>query len=179
MNSLDPPYVEPHLLHTDISLDITAISSDPPTIRATITNYHPETTISLLTWDTPLDDLAPSLGLFTFKETSVASTPSFGFQRVEPERPAEPPDDAFYELLPFHAVTKDIVLPDPRSVASANRQSSFSPGVIDYEIEVKGNWRAFWHANVTKLGSERLKKMGGGFGYYTGGFSASCMMHVD
>jgi len=56
------------------------------------------------------------------------------------------------ELLPRHAVTKDVSLDDP--------DIELEPG-HSYDVQVKSIWKAVWHANSKDVGENLLKRGGG------------------
>lgn len=79
-------------------------------------------------------------------------------------RVTPPPLDAFLEIGPRSAMTKELVLaemPDTKLEEGA-----------EYEIQAKGKWKAVWHASVKDVGDENLKKIGGGTGVMTWDFES-------
>ena len=155
-----------HLSRSSLELSIEAVSLQPPTIRATITNNHDSTSIHLCTWGTPLDDYALRLGVFEIVDLSTNK--ALQLPSIKLDRPFPPPREAFWILEPLHAVTKTIVLSSPG-------KEDFPAGLKletgrEYEIRAKGHWRAVWHANVADVGEGTLKRTGGGTGLWSGGF---------
>lgn len=119
--------------------------------------------MTLLKWDTPFDDKALLLGIFNTKDLN--SGEMLPNMEMKINRVTPPPRDAFLEIEPRSAITKEIVLSD-------------TPGAkfekdAEYEIQAKGTWKAVWHASVKEIGDENLKKMGGGTGVMTWDFESN------
>jgi len=117
-----------------------------------------------LTWDTPFDEKALFLGIFHFTDTSTneaLSTASLKLNRVLPPSP-----EFFQEIGPRRAITKEIVLDGPGAKLQNGKE---------YDVQVKGRWKAVWHASVLDIGDENLKKMGGGTGVKTWDFESEVL----
>lgn len=145
-----PP--DPHLLPSALSLvlDKADPSNGPPTVRVTLTNFHSSTTVAVLMWDSPFDPEAVSLGVFRIKEATTGEY--VPIPKVKINRQLPPPRDAFLEVQPRHAITKDVVL-DTQTVPLLSGMS--------YEIRAEGNWTAVWRANILHVGKENLRRIGG------------------
>jgi hypothetical protein len=158
--------IDPH--PPSSSLNLTLLEklprTSPPTILVTASNLHQSTSLTLLTWDTPFDEKALLLGIFTFIDTGtneLVPSPNLKLNRGLP-----PPRDAFLEIGPRHAITKEIVL-DGTGVKLVRGK--------EYDIQAKGRWKAVWHASVLDVGDQNLKKMGGGTGVNTWGFDTATL----
>jgi hypothetical protein len=160
-----PPlrFIDPHPLSSTLNLSIAEKSppTSPPTILVTATNLHPSTSLTLLTWDTPFDDKALLLGVFRFVDTSThEALPSPG---LKINRQLPPLRDAFLEIKPRHAITKEITLDSPAVKVEKGKE---------YDVQARGKWKAVWHASVVDIGDDNLKKMGGGTGVMTWDFES-------
>jgi hypothetical protein len=147
--------LDPHISKSQLTLELKESDpkTSPPTIIATVTNLHESTTVTLLTWDTPFDEKALLLGLFTIKDIEHDHTiPSPGLKL---NRKLPPPKEAFLEIAPRHAIAKEIVLEGPGAQLEKGAR---------YEIQSKGRWKAVWQASVAAIGYGNLQKMGGGTG---------------
>jgi hypothetical protein len=156
----------PHPSSSTLSLSISEKSpaTTPPTILVTATNLHQSTSITLLTWDTPFDEKALLLGIFRFIDASTnEALPSPG---LKINRGLPPPRDAFLEVGPRHAITKEFVLDGPGVRLEKGKE---------YDVQAKGRWKAVWHASVLDIGDENLKKMGGGTGVNTWDFETELL----
>lgn len=117
--------------------------------------------MTLLKWDTPFDDKALLLGIFDIKNVKTGEMlPNLN---IKLNRLMPPPRDAFLEIKPRNAITKEIVLFEPGTKLEKG---------VEYEIQAKGRWKAVWHASVRDIGDENLKKMGGGTGVMTWDFES-------
>ncbi|QDS76193.1 hypothetical protein FKW77_008219 [Venturia effusa] len=156
---------DPHPTNSSLQLTLAVKepSTSPPTLLVTATNLHGSTSITLLKWDTPFDDKALLLGIFNIKDlNSGATLPNLNMKinRVTP-----PPRDAFLEIEPRSAITKELVLSE---LPGAKLEKD-----TEYEIQAKGKWKAVWHASVKDIDNEQLKKMGGGTGVMTWDFESN------
>lgn len=157
---------DPHVSKSQLTLELKELEpkTSPPTIVATVTNMHESTTITLLKWDTPFDDQAMLLGLFQIKNTEDGTIlPPAG---IKLNRQLPPPEDAFLEIAPRHAITKEIVLGGPGARLRKGRK---------YEVQVKGSWKAVWQASVADVGYQNLQKMGGGTGVVSFEFESNAV----
>jgi hypothetical protein len=154
---------DPHLSASDLQLSIEPVSSNPPTIRCSITNLHPSTSASLLIWNTPLDPDALHLGIFNITDLSTSLPATLTLVPRAPDRPTQPPNDAFWYLEPRHAVTKDVVLQAENFELQKGRE---------YEVQAKGRWKAVWRVGVGDQSAERLRKWGIGMGVLRGEFES-------
>jgi hypothetical protein len=129
------------------------IVHSPPILRVTITNLHPSTSLTLLSWDTPLDPYGLESGAFEITERDSKTR----ILNVGPKtRHNGPPKrDAFIELEPQHAVTKDITLEGPKLPFQKGRE---------YDIQARGHWKVVWHASVEDVGEKALKLSAGATG---------------
>lgn len=158
---------DPHVSNAHLKLELRIADGETtsPTIIATVTNLHESTTLTLLRWDTPYDEKALLLGLFTIKDLSsgeVIPSPGLKLNRKLP-----PPQDAFLEIPPRRAIAKEIVLDGPAAPLKKGTK---------YEIQAKGTWKAVWQASVKHIGYENLQKMGGSNGVVTLDFESNIIV---
>jgi hypothetical protein len=101
-------------------------------------------------WESPFDPQAVASGIFRVVDKATGEeVPSFG---IKMSRLLAPKKDDFVELLPRHAVTKDVPLEDP-DIALLEGHS--------YDIQVRSSWKAVWHADIKNVGETQLKRLGG------------------
>jgi hypothetical protein len=142
--------VEPHLKKSDLTLTLNRTESDIPSVKVTVTNYHFSTTVSLLMWDSPFDPQAVATGMFRIIDrASGKEVPSLGLKM---SRLLAPKAEDFVELLPRHAVTKDVPLEEPDIALESGRS---------YDIQVRSTWKAVWYANINEVGQNQLQRIGG------------------
>jgi hypothetical protein len=163
---LQKQVTDPHPSISSLQLSISEKSPPtlPPTLLVTVTNLHQSTSLSLLTWDTPFDEKALDLGIFEFIDVDAQRTlrtPELTINRGLP-----PPPEAFLEIGPREALTKEIILDSPVTKLEDGKE---------YDVQAKGRWKAVWHAGVSDIGDENLKKMGGGTGVKTWDFTSSML----
>ncbi|KAK0724870.1 hypothetical protein B0H67DRAFT_117676 [Lasiosphaeris hirsuta] len=92
----------------------------PPTITLTITNPSPDTSYTLLAWDSPLDPLALPLGLLAITLPSGLPLP-IELPRILVKRRTPPPLGDFVTLRPSAHASRDVVLQGPVFDAEALR----------------------------------------------------------
>ncbi|KAE9970527.1 hypothetical protein EG328_006179 [Venturia inaequalis] len=155
---------DPHPTQSSLQLTlaIKEPSTSPPTLLVTATNLHDSTSMTLLKWDTPFDDKALLLGIYNIKD--VKSGEMLPNLNMKVNRVTPPPRDAFLEIEPRSAITKELVLSE---IPGAKLEKD-----AEYEIQAKGKWKAVWHASVKDIGDENLKKMGGGTGVMSWDFES-------
>ena len=146
-------FVDPHPLHADLNLTMSHIVHSPQILRVTVTNLHPASSLTLLSWGTPLDPDGLESGVFHITERRSATRILNVVSRTRHSLP--PKRDAFIELEPQHAVTKDITLEGPKF--------SFEKGK-EYNIQARGYWKVVWHASVAHAGEKALKLSAGATG---------------
>jgi len=144
--------IEPHPLQSDLTLTLSQVSTSPPTLRATVTNLHPTTSLTLLKWDTPFDDALFASASFSITDVATGATVA----------PVTPPDQSrsarriapadLLELGPRRAVTKDIALAGEGWALQRGRE---------YRVRARGTAMVVWHAAVSAE-AERALKVGGG-----------------
>jgi hypothetical protein len=150
INTMPEASIDPHLKKSDIIITLNRTDSDIPSVRVTATNYHHSTAISVLMWSSPFDPQAVATGMFRVVDRSTGKeVPTAGLKIT---RLLAPKAEDFVELLPRHAVTKDVSLDEP--------DISLEPG-RSYDIQVRSTWKAVWHANSKDVGEGLLKRQGG------------------
>jgi hypothetical protein len=148
-------------------LTLNETDSDIPSVRVTITNYHFSTTVSLLMWDSPFDPQAVATGMFRVVDRSTGKeVPSLGLKM---SRLLAPKADDFVELLPRHAVTKEVPLGEPDIVLENGKS---------YDVQVRSTWKAVWHANVKDAGESNVQRMGGPTGLVNWDYESN-MLQLD
>jgi hypothetical protein len=148
-----PPIVpteDHHIEKSMLVMTLNRTESTDPAVRVTITNYHYSTTLSVLNWNSPFDEQAVAQGVFTIwdHDTGVEIKAS----DIKIDRILAPKKYDFLELLPRHAVTKDVPV--------KAEGITFKPGK-NYDVKVSGRWKAVWHADAKVSGEQRLRLMGG------------------
>lgn len=142
--------VEPHPSKSQLVLTINQTESGQASVRVTLTNTHPKTTISVLNWDTPFDPSAVALGVFKVVDKSTnEEVPPLG---LKINRLLPPPEEDYLLLKPQHAITKDIVLDAPGFTLENGKS---------YDVQARGKWKAVWHADSANVGVENLRRIGG------------------
>lgn len=157
-----------HMDKSMLVMTLNRTESTDPAVRVTVTNYHTSTTISLLKWNTPFDEPAVAQGVFSIWDHDTGS--KIQAQKVKVDRILAPSKADFLELLPRHAVTKDV----PIKATGI----TLKPGK-NYDIRVIGRWNAIWHADASVAGEERLRLMGGPTGLINWNYESNIfLLHI-
>lgn len=148
------------LSHLTVSIRQTA--TNPPTLALDVTNNEPDTTLTILTWDSPLDPAALPLGLFSITPEGASQPldiPTIQIRRVMP-----PPRDSFVTLRPGETRTQEHIL----------RESIVTPGELGPKptVVIKGTWMGVWTVPVEELTPDRLEYMYTDEGRWTGPFES-------
>ncbi|KAL2757240.1 hypothetical protein ACRALDRAFT_1060649 [Sodiomyces alcalophilus JCM 7366] len=146
------------LSHLDVRIRQTA--TRPPTLVLDVTNNNPDTPLTILTWESPLDPGALPLGLFSITPEGASQPldiPTIQIRRVMP-----PPRDSFATLKPGETRTQEHILRD--SIVSPE-QLGPKP-----EVVVKGTWMGVWTVPIEELTPDRLENMYTDEGRLTGPF---------
>lgn len=94
-----------------LSLSLSQISKNPPTIRATLKNDHPDTPYTLLKWGTPLDAAALNTGVF--KITDADSGAEIEQVLVQIRRKMPPEQDQLASVKPGEEESVEVVFDKP------------------------------------------------------------------
>jgi hypothetical protein len=162
---------EPHLAHDQLLCALEHLPNDDggiPSFRVVLTNMHPSSTVSLLVPGSVFADGALARG----RAFDVRESGPLGVRLVEADPTADgdaiatASGEDFVDILPFHAMTKDVRLRLP------------VPGVLpgrNYTVQARGRWRAVWHARLEDYGSGELKRMGGPTGLIDWSYTSNAL----
>lgn len=150
-----PPYAstmttnsEPSLSHLQVSLSRTSHSS-PPALSLVVTNTHPSTPLTLLTWNTPLDPLVLQLGLV--EVTPAGSDAPLPLATIKVSRKLPPGADALVTLGPGESKAQEVVLKEP--IVPWKQVEGGKARVV-----CKGAWKAVWVGSEVSAGAlERME----------------------
>lgn len=125
------------------SLEVAVRQTDARTLTLAVTNRAPATTLTVLTWDTPLDPLAPKLALLKFVPAGAGEPlPSDGLQ----VRRKMPPDaDALATLAPGQTLEAAYELREP--FAPLDQLAGKKAAVL-----CQGRWPGVWDAAKFQMG---------------------------
>jgi hypothetical protein len=165
-----PP--DPHLARGQLLCTLEHVNgsddSGAPAFRVVLTNLHPSSTVSLLVPGSVFaDDAVGGGGVFDVRETGplgaklVEADASVGGDGVVPFG-----EDDFVDVLPFHAMTKEVRLRP--SVLGLRRGQ-------DYTVQARGRWRAVWHARLEDYDSGYLKRLGGATGLIDWSYTSNAL----
>lgn len=143
-----------------VSLEQT--SKSPPTLVVTVKNNN-EGPVTVLTYGSPLDPLAPQLGMLHV--TPEAETEPLRIAQLEIQRQWPPADDAVVEIAAgekreLELTLKEPVIPMDLVLGKATAQ-------------LKGNWQAVWPTEKSAVNQAALEAGGAGEDALTGSFESN------
>jgi hypothetical protein len=147
----------------DLRLSVSQLpASAVPTLLITVTNTHPTTALTFLTWNSPLDTLLVQLGLVEITPPGAAAP--LDIPTIMVKRRMPPPEESLVTLAPGEERSREVEVGE-RFVAPEQWKGDGS-GSGRAKVRVKGRWTAVW-PGVRKeelVGTERLEALGGGEG---------------
>ncbi|KAF2462094.1 hypothetical protein BDY21DRAFT_368225 [Lineolata rhizophorae] len=135
----------------DLEFSLAQSSAEPTKLKVTLTNTHASSTMTILDWNTPLDPLAPNLGVVHIVNSETGK--EVEIPRIMVNRKMPPPRVDLVELAPGQSETREILLEGPRvSLEKGTR----------YEVNVSGNYMAVWASPSEQVGETELNQLSGG-----------------
>ncbi|ROT37071.1 hypothetical protein SODALDRAFT_280153 [Sodiomyces alkalinus F11] len=139
----------PNDVLSHLAVHIRQTATTPPTLALDVTNNSPDTSLTILTWESPLDPAALPLGLFAITPDGARQPldiPTIQIRRVMP-----PPRDSFVTLKPGETRTQEHVL----------REEIVPPADLgpNPKVAVRGTWMGVWTIPVEELTPGRLDNM--------------------
>lgn len=126
-----------------------SVASASSTIRVTVQNENPDQTISLLTWDSPLDPRALNTGTLTLEDAENGEEipgPGIKLNRLLP-----PPRDALVEIAPKGSFSQEITLRSPWIPTDGR----------SVRVTMSGTWKAVWRKPTAEITDDELASMTG------------------
>ncbi|PHH89734.1 hypothetical protein CDD83_5406 [Cordyceps sp. RAO-2017] len=130
----------------NLAVTLKQTSSKPPTIQVTVTNKN-KYPVTVLSYDSPLDQLALPLGLLSI--TPAGSTKPIDLPIIRVKRVWPPRDDSLIVIKPGASATSDIVLKDPPvPIKKLGRKAT---------VILRGRWTAVWPRSKDKLSKAEIE----------------------
>lgn len=154
-------------LHVSLSQ---ASSKSPPAVSIKVTNNSPSP-VTILSWESPLDQLALPLGLVSI--TPAGASQPLEIDRVMVSRKFPPSDDSLVSLAPGESRENEVVLREQLVPAEKLKGKKST-------VEVRGRWMGVWPKLRADLSSEAIEKGAHGGGAVAGTFASdSIEIEVD
>jgi hypothetical protein len=116
-----------------LSLSLSQISKDPPTLRCTLRNDNPDTPYTLLKWGTPLDVAALNTGVF--KITNADSGAEVEQMILQLRRKMPPGQDQLASVQPNTEESVEVVFDRPWMPESKPAK---------YKVKAEGTLKGVW-----------------------------------
>lgn len=157
-------------LLSQLHVSLSQASKSPPAISLKVTNNSPSP-VTILSWESPLDELALSLGLLSITP-SGASEP-VEITRIMVSRKMPPGDNSLVSLGPGESRENQVVLKEllvPVEKLKGKKST----------VQVKGRWMGVWPKARDELTSEAIEKGAYGGGAVAGTYASdSIEIEVD
>ncbi|KAF9871887.1 hypothetical protein CkaCkLH20_10519 [Colletotrichum karsti] len=137
-------------------------ASDPPSVSVSVKNTSPDTTVTILKWESPLDPAA--LGLGQVSITPAGASEPIPAHAIKISRKMPPGAESLVTLRPGESADNVIELREPRVPGDVWKAGKA-------QVAMKGRWMAVWPGLTTEellQQPERLKSVGAGAGSLTG-----------
>ncbi|OHE95462.1 hypothetical protein CORC01_09195 [Colletotrichum orchidophilum] len=146
----------------NLELSLSQSGTSPPKISVLVKNTHPDTPVTFLKWNSPLDPAALALG-------QVSIQPAGAFKPIEAhaimiKRKMPPGAESLVTLRPGESADQVVELREPRV-----------PGYVleagKAKVAMKGRWMAVWPGMTTEevlQSPETLRSVGAGAGSLIG-----------
>lgn len=155
---------------SQLHVSLSQASKSPPAVSIKVTNNSPSP-VTILSWESPLDQLALPLGLVSITP-SGASQP-LEIDRVMVSRKFPPSDDSLVTLGPGESRENEVVLKEQLVPAEKLKGGKAT-------VEVRGRWMGVWPQPRADLSSEAIEKGAHGGGAVAGTFASDAIeIEVD
>jgi hypothetical protein len=156
------PPPDPHVARDQLRCTLEPVAGGGgAAFRVVLTNLHPSSTVSLLVPGSVLADGALARGgggVFDVRESGPLGVRLVGAADASGAVADEIlsfGDEDFVDILPFHAMTKEVPL---RPAVPGLRAGG------NYTVQARGRWRAVWYARLEDYDFAYLKRLGGASG---------------
>lgn len=136
------------LSHLQVSIKQT--SKSPPVVGIKVTNNGPDT-MTILTWESPLDELVLPLGLLTL--TPRGGTKPLEIPTIKVSRELPPGDESLVSLAPGESQENQVTLREPLVPLEYLKGEGASVGL-------KGRWVKVWPMARGELTREMIERSG-------------------
>ncbi|KAL8383451.1 hypothetical protein RB595_010582 [Gaeumannomyces hyphopodioides] len=137
-----------------LTVSVSQSATSPPTLAVKVVNGN-DVPVTVLTWDSPLDPAALSLGVVHITPAGAAAPlelPTIMFRRLMPPAP-----ESLVTIEPGAAVEREMVLKD--EVVPADKL--FGSGGAPARVTLKGRWTCVWVKRRADISEESLDRTSG------------------
>lgn len=149
----------------DLQVSLRQTSKSPPAVAIKVTNKSPKP-VTILTWESPLDELALQLGLLTL--TPASSSTSLDLPSIKVSRKLPPGDESLASLAPGesvenHVVFKELLVPVEKMKGTKTK------------VALKGQWKKVWLKERSQLTQAEIEQFGTEGGAVVGDYEAEAI----
>ncbi|KAL1848899.1 hypothetical protein Daus18300_013458 [Diaporthe australafricana] len=155
---------------SQLQISLSQASKSPLAVSMKVTNNSPKP-VTILTWESPLDELALALGLLSITP-SDASEP-LEIPTIMVSRKMPPDDKSLMSLAPGESRENQVEIREvhvPREKLKGKKSA----------VQIKGRWMAVWPKPRGEVSDEAIEKMSHGGGAVAGTYTSdSIEIEVD
>ncbi|KAI3390661.1 hypothetical protein diail_8898 [Diaporthe ilicicola] len=145
-------------------------SKSPPAVSIKVTNNSPKP-VTILTWQSPLDELALSLGLLSI--TPSGAPEPLDIPTIMVQRKLPPDEKSLVSLAPGESRENQVELREilvPPEKLKGKKSA----------VRVKGRWMGVWPKSRDEVSAEEIEKMAHGGGAVAGTYASDTVeIEVD
>ncbi|KAF6811236.1 hypothetical protein CMUS01_13306 [Colletotrichum musicola] len=153
---------EPTSFLDSLQVSISQSSASPPSISVSVKNTHPDTAVTVLKWNSPLDPIIFGLGQVSI--TPHGASEPIPAHAIKVSRKMPPGPESLVTLRPGESAENVVELGEPRVPGNVWDAGSA-------KVALKGRWMAVWPGLTTEellQQPEKLQSVGAGVGSLTG-----------
>lgn len=130
-----------------IEFHLSQISRSPPSVLVTLKNQNPDSAFTLLKWGTPLDPLAPNLGVFKLVDVDTGESVPINVLMINRKTP--PPRDQLVTIIPGTEESVEVVFNKPWFPQKKPAK---------YRIKAEGTFKAGWEKSADQVTDHELEE---------------------
>lgn len=136
----------------DLHVSLRQTSKSPPTVSVKVTNNSPQA-VTILTWQSPLDQLALQIGLFNI--TPEGASGPLDLPVIKAQRKIPPNEESLVSLGPGESKENEVVLKEVIVPIEKIRGKKTT-------LELKSRWHTVWLKARSELTDEEIANLGDG-----------------
>ncbi|WYZ36949.1 hypothetical protein EsH8_II_000455 [Colletotrichum jinshuiense] len=147
---------------TNLELSVSQSVSSPPSVTVSVKNTHPDTPVTIVKWNSPLDPIV--LGLGQVSITPAGASEPIHIDAIKVGRKMPPGPESLVTLQPGESAENVVELREPRVPEDVWKAGKA-------KVALKGRWMAVWPGLTTEellQKPEKLQSIGAGPGSLQG-----------
>ncbi|KAI8203695.1 hypothetical protein K4K52_005241 [Colletotrichum sp. SAR 10_76] len=141
---------------SNLEVSVSQSASSPPSVKVSVKNTHPDTPVTIIKWNSPLDPIV--LGLGQVSVTPAGASEPMHIAAIKVGRKMPPGPESLVTLKPGESAENVVELREPRVPGDVWKAGKA-------KVSLKGRWMAVWPALTTEellQKPEKLQSIGAG-----------------